>query len=67
MTLVAGVRDLHRLALRRGDKSKGVGAHVHIRDRLLDLGHMASNALAAGTPGGVMGVSFERCRPWTIW
>ena len=41
-------------------------AHLHIRQRRFNLGHMADNALAAGGARAVMGMLFERGRPRAI-
>jgi hypothetical protein len=42
--------------LRGRNELEGVGTYVHIGDRLLDLGHVARNALAAGAVRAMMRV-----------
>src|SRR5579859_7877632 len=61
VTAVARIRNLQCIALRRRDEAEGVGAHVHVPEGLLDLGHVAGNALVTGTVRFVMRVRFD-CR-----
>ena len=58
---VTGIGNLEGLCFARGDKAEGVAADVLIGDRLLDLRHMASDALAAGAAWLMMSVLFEGC------
>lgn len=44
------------------DEGESVGADFRIRQGGLDFGHVAGDAAAAGGPGFVMGVGFERGR-----
>ena len=60
MTDVAGVRDLQGVGHCRSDEVKRVAPDVHIDDCLLDLRHVALDALAALTPHFVMGVLLDR-------
>ena len=66
MADVARIRNLQCVALCRCDEAERVGAHVHVRDRLLNLGHVARDALAAGAAGLVVGVRFDRGRVRTV-
>jgi len=47
MADIAGVRNFQSVSRRRSDEVKRVAPHVHIGDRLLDLRHVASDALVA--------------------
>ena len=40
--------------------------HLDVRNRGLDLRHMAADALATGGAGRMMGVSRNVCELWTI-
>src|SRR4029079_6417716 len=55
---VAGVRDLQRICFAGRYEVKGMAADVYVGDRLLDLRHVASRALAARTVRLVMRVGF---------
>src|SRR5262249_6833297 len=57
---VAGVRYVQRIRLGWRDEAKGVAPHIDVGDRLLDLGHVAGDASAAGASRLVMGVGFDR-------
>ena len=59
VTQIAGIRNVHRIAFRRRDESKGMSAHVNVRDGLFDFWHVAGDALASRAPWRVMGVRFE--------
>ena len=47
MADIAGVRNFQSVSRRRSDEAKRVATHVHVRDRLLDLRHVASDTLVA--------------------
>lgn len=47
MANIAGIRNFQSVGGCRSDETKGVTAHVHVGYRLLDLRHMAGNALIA--------------------
>ena len=59
MADIAGIRNLHSVSRRRIDEMKSVAPHVHVGDCLLDLRHVASNALAALASRFVMCVFFN--------
>jgi len=59
MTDIARVRNLQSVRHRRSDEVKRVAPHVHVGDGLLDLRHVASNALAALTTRFVMRVFLD--------
>ena len=44
---IAGIRNLQSVSRCRSDEVKRVAPHVHVGDRLLDLWHVAGDALAA--------------------
>ena len=54
MADVAGIRDFQRVAQGGTDKAESMATDVHIAERLGDLRHMASNAVAARTVSFVM-------------
>lgn len=56
MANVAGVGNLVGVGLRRRNEAEGVGVDIHVRNRLLDLWHMAGDALAARAARLVMRV-----------
>ena len=60
MADIAGVRNFQSVSRRRSDEVKRVAPHIHISDRLLDLRHVASDALAALASRFVMRVFFDR-------
>ena len=62
MADIAGVRNLQRFSRRRSDEVKRVAPHVHVAYRLLDLRHVASDALVALATYFVMGVLLDRWR-----
>lgn len=66
MAQVACIGDFHRLTLRRCNELKRVRTYVHVGDRLLDLGHVARDALAAGAVRGVMRMRFDGRRVRTV-
>ena len=47
MARIAGVWNLQSVGHCRSDKVKGMAPHVHVGDGLLDLRHVASDALVA--------------------
>jgi len=47
MTDIAGVRNLQSVRRRRSNEVERMAPHVHVGDRLLDLRHVASDALVA--------------------
>ena len=51
----------------RRDEAKGVGVDFDVRDRSLNLRHVACNALASGAAGFVMSVLFECCGTRSAW
>ena len=62
MADVAGVRNLQSVGHRRSDEMEGVAPHVHVGDGLLDLRHVASDALTAFASDLVMRMLFDsRC------
>ena len=62
MANITGVGDLQSVTRCRRDKAKRVARHVHVRDRLLNLRHMARDALVALATRFVMGVLLDRRR-----
>ena len=57
MTQNAGIRDLVSLCHRRADETEGMGADEGGWNAFaLHLGHVAGDALAAGTVGSVVGM-----------
>ena len=62
MAKIAGIRNFHRLGLRRPNKAEGVAADLHVAEGLGDLRHVAGDALAAGASRGMMGVLLDCCR-----
>ena len=56
MANVAGIGNLVGVRLRRRNEAEGVGVDIHVRDRLLDLRHVAGDALAARAARLVMRV-----------
>ena len=60
MANIAGIRNLQGISRRWSDKMKSVAPHVHVGDCLLDLWHVAGDALAALASRLVMGVFFDR-------
>ena len=62
MAYVAGIRNLQSVSHRRSDEMKRVAPHIHISDRLLDFGHVASDALATLAAYFVMCVLLNRRR-----
>ena len=65
MTNVAGIGNLVGVRLRRRNEAEGVGVDIHVRNRLLDLWHVAGDALAACAARLVMRVFLDggRMRP----
>ena len=66
MADIAGVRNLQSLSRCRCDEAERMAPHVHVGDRLLDLRHVASDALAALATYFVMRVLLNRRRVRTI-
>ena len=66
MADIAGVRNFQSVSRRRSDEVKRVAPHIHIRNRLLDLRHVASDALATLATYFVMRVLLNRRRVRTI-
>ena len=62
MADIACVRNLQSVSRCRSDEVKRVAPHVHVGDRLLDLRHVASDALVALATYFVMGVLLDRWR-----
>ena len=62
MADIAGVWNFQSVSRRRSDEVKRVAPHIHISDRLLDLRHVASDALVALATYFVMGVLLDRWR-----
>ena len=62
MAYVAGVRNLQSVSRCRSDEVKRVAPHVHVAYRLLDLRHVASDALVALATCFVMRVLLDRWR-----
>ena len=62
MTDIAGVRNLQSVSRCRSDEVKRVAPYIHVGDRLLDLWHVASDALAALATYFVMRVLLDRRR-----
>ena len=60
MANITGVRNLQSVARCRSDEPKRVARHVHVGDCLLDLRHVASDALVALATRFVMGVLLDR-------
>ena len=60
MTQRAGIGNLVFVRHRRRDECEGVGAHFHVAQCRLDLGHVAIDALAARRAVLVAGVFFDR-------
>ena len=60
MAYIAGVRNLQSVSRRRSHKVKRVAPYVHVGDCLLDLRHVAGDALAALASRFVMRVFFYR-------
>ena len=50
MAYVAGVWNFQAVGPIRKDEMESVARDVHVRDRLLDLWHVAGDAFAAGLP-----------------
>ena len=67
MTNIAGVRNLQSVSHCRSDEVKRVAPYIHVGDRLLDLWHVASDALAALATYFVMRVLLDRWRARAIW
>ena len=66
MATRARIGNLVFVCHRRGDEIERVAANIDVRDRLLDLRHVAVHALTAGAAGLVMGVLFERRSVWPV-
>lgn len=72
MTNDARIGNLQCIRSCRGNELEGLGADVHIGNRLFDLRHVTGNTFVSGTGGRVMGVRFEGRRPraigrvWTV-
>lgn len=66
MANITGVRDLQSVARCRSDESKRVARHVHVGDRLLDLRHVARDAIIALATRVVMGVLLDRRSVGTV-
>ena len=62
MADIAGVRNLQSVSRCRSDEVKRVAPHVHVGDRLLDLRHVASDALATLATCFVVRVLLNRWR-----
>ena len=60
MADIAGVRNLQSVSRCRSDEVKRVAPHVYVGDRLLDLRHVASDALVALTTCFVVRVLLDR-------
>jgi hypothetical protein len=60
MADITSVRNFEAVGPLRIDEVEGMAAYVHVRERLLDLGHMAGDALTARAAGGVMCVLLDR-------
>ena len=72
MADIAGIRYLQSVSRRRSHKVKRVAPHVHVGDGLLDLRHVASDALTTLATHFVMGMLLDGwCvravrRIWTV-
>ena len=66
MAKVAGIRDFQRIGFTRRNEAESVASHVNIRNSLLDFGHMARYAVAAGASRSMVGVLDERRPAWTV-
>src|ERR1700693_4169051 len=66
MADIAGVRNLQSVRRCRSDEVKRVAPHVDVGNGLLDLGHVASDALVALATRFVMGVFLNGWRVWPI-
>jgi len=60
MARVAGVRNLQDLRRRGSNEVERMAPDVHVGDRLLDLRHVARDALVALATRFVMGVLLDR-------
>jgi hypothetical protein len=62
MADVAGIWDIHAFSIARRDKVKRVTPDILVGDRLLDLRHVARDALVSGTARLVVGMLLNRRR-----
>jgi len=60
------VGDLQRFCVLRRDEFERVASHVHVRDSLLDLRHVAGNTFAARAARCVMRVRLDGRSPRAI-
>ena len=60
MADIARIRDFQAVGSVRIDEVERVASDIHIGDGLLDLWHVAGNALTAGAPNRVMGMLLDR-------
>lgn len=67
MADIAGIRNFQRICRRRSDEVKRVAPHIHVGDRLLDFGHVTSDALTTLAPRFVMRVFLNGWRVRTVW
>ena len=66
MAIVAGVRHFQGISGRGCNETESVGANIHVRDRLLNAGHMAGNAFVTGRPFPMMRVFLNAGRVRSI-
>ena len=59
MAARAGIPNLVLIRHFRRDEGEGVASDIDVRDRLLDLRHVARYAIIARTVGTMMGVCFN--------